>query len=145
MVIFNMNTYNRGSLLIILGAVLAFLLSIFYISWSSVLNLNGFIPYSNLLQMQSFFWVFLIFNSLNIIIWIYCTRKEIHLSLKGQFILSPFGMALVAFLSVLLIREGVFDYYGEPIFSFDVYIIFLLGFDVLIFVGAYQVIKDKII
>jgi apolipoprotein N-acyltransferase len=140
-----MNTYNRGRILIILGALLAFSLSIFYISWSSVLNLNGFIPYSDLLQMQSFFWVFLIFNSLNIAIWIYCTHKEIHLSLKGQFILFPFVMALVAFLSVLLIREGVFDYYGVPIFSFDIYITFLLGFDVLIFWGAYEVIKDKII
>ena len=140
-----MNLYNKGSFFIILGALLAFLVSIYYIMWSLSLVTTGPLYIHDLVQLQTWFWIFTIFSSLNICIWIYCTYKEVNLSLKGYFILSPFVMVIVACFSVLhIFNVTEFSQYINVNFSYETYVILLIFFDAILFWGIYIIIREKI-
>ena len=149
MVKYKLNPYKWGNILFAISWLAIFSISIYYITSTLILSINGEIFYYNFstfpaIVLQLFYWVFLLIGIFNISLLIYCLYKEKDLSLSGNVSIVPFLILVIGLSTSLILSDVYYEESFMSIYPFLNYIIFIMIFDIILFIGVYIIIKEKL-
>ncbi|MEJ2252086.1 MAG: hypothetical protein P8Y70_06615 [Candidatus Lokiarchaeota archaeon] len=156
-----MNTKGWANLIFVTTSILIFGLSVYYITFTFSLNLIGvhfydsptksYYSFNNFIKIQIFFWIFLFLSIFNNILYIYTKRKDKDLSFKGNIVLIPFLIIIIAILSDLYLLNINYSTeilssdlsYVTDVYPYRDYFYLIMLLDIFLFISTVILINQE--